>query len=181
VSCSISTGTGDGGTTGLASGERVSKTDSRVEECGAVDELSAQLGILRAHLNEAGKEAQALEVAKIQSMLSTVCGRVAAGGVDAASVGDESIVEVEKATEWMQAGLPRLRRFVLPGGVMAAAQAHLACTVCRRAERRLVCVLEDGRGSPDALKNELIYLNRLSDYLFVLARYCNKGQETEGI
>ena len=171
MSHSIITGSGDDGTTGLLSGKRVSKTDLRIETCGAVHELNAQLGILRTHLEEISRVLLASQIEKIQSNLSALCGQIAADESSAVEfMGKECIAEIEKKTRQMEETLPPLKQFILPGGTITAAHTHLASAVCRRAERRLIAITEDNNLSSDNLKNGLIYLNRLSDYLFVLAR-----------
>jgi cob(I)alamin adenosyltransferase len=171
----IYTGRGDTGETDLFSGERVAKTHPRVQACGAVDELNAVLGGLLMHLRE---EQQALtqEVARIQTellqlgaRLGTEPGTAMAKRLDARGIGirEEHVNALEAAIDRIEKTLPPLTGFLLPRGHPAAVWAHLARTVCRRAERRAVAVAAEQAF-------EVAYLNRLSDYLFVLARTTNR-------
>ncbi|NOZ95213.1 MAG: cob(I)yrinic acid a,c-diamide adenosyltransferase [Acidobacteria bacterium] len=165
----IYTRTGDGGETGLASGGRVAKDDPRVEAYGTVDELNAVLGVL---LAEPLPEGTAARLGRVQvtlfhlgSSLADPEGRLETDASRWDTVGLEAwIDDMEKALE-------PLKAFILPGGTRAAALAHLARTVCRRAERRVLALASSGRGVPDGA---VAYLNRLSDLLFVLARRVNR-------
>lgn len=154
----IYTKTGDRGQTGLFGGARVRKDDARVETFGAVDELNAAIGWARA----SGERPEIDRVlADVQVQLFEL-GAALAGGPDANS----HVAELEAAIDQFDAQLPPLRRFILPGGSPAAAALHLARTVCRRAERRAVTL---------GAKEAVVYLNRLSDLLFVLARAANRS------
>lgn len=176
----IYTGTGDQGKTSLFSGERVPKSLERVEAYGDVDELNSVLGALAVALPEGNSEL-AEEIQRIQSDLLHL-GAWLATTPDSPSfaslreITDERIEVLEAAIDRMDKELPILRSFILPGGHMSAAWAHVARTVCRRAERHVVRLFGDHSESfkPDHLKGVLVFLNRLSDYLFVLARYCNR-------
>jgi len=167
----IYTRTGDAGETGLFGGDRVSKDDARVEAYGTIDESNACLGVARA-LGVSAKTDQAL--LQIQSDLFTVGAELACvpGKEDKLKlslVGQADITRLETWIDEAEAPLAALKNFVLPGGSPGAAELHRARTVCRRAERR---TLSAGRLSP--IRPEVvIYLNRLSDLLFVLARYEN--------
>jgi len=175
----IYTRTGDGGRTGLFSGERVGKDDARVDAYGTVDELNAVLGMLAAAVErEPGGAAEGVE--RVQSDLFRI------GAWFATTPGTDSFDDLPGldpgAVEWMEAEIDRmesalrpLRGFILPGGHPAAACAHLARTVCRRAERQGVALVRDREGQAlrEVLTPALVYLNRLSDYLFVLARFLN--------
>jgi cob(I)alamin adenosyltransferase len=166
----IYTRTGDDGTTGLLGPGRVPKHSPRVESYGTVDELNAVLGMARA-LDEAGWLAD--ELAAIQARLFQVGAELATTAPDALAR-QERIAEVDVATlegwiDRLEADLPPLRNFVLPAGAPLAAQLHLARTVCRRAERRLVALAEVETVEPRLVR----YLNRLADLLFVMARWCN--------
>jgi len=167
----IYTRTGDGGETGLFGGARVGKDDPRVEAYGTVDELNACLGVVRT-LGASAQTAEAL--LHIQSDLFTLGAELACvpGKEDKlrmAMLGEPDITRLEDWIDRSEAPLEPLKNFVLPGGSAAAAELHRARTVCRRAERR---TLSAGRAS--AIRAEVvIYLNRLSDLLFVLARYEN--------
>jgi cob(I)alamin adenosyltransferase len=170
----IYTRTGDRGTTSLGSGERVPKTDDRVEAYGSVDELNSVLGALAAAFPPALDHLRG-EIENIQSLLLRTGALLAATpgsprARDLTPVAQEDAQELEKAIDRMEEALPPLSAFILPGGHACAAWAHMARTVCRRAERRVVGI---SHGDEQALALIIIYLNRLSDYLFVLARYCN--------
>lgn len=167
----IYTRTGDSGETGLFDGTRVSKADARVDAYGEVDELNAWLGFARSQM--ADDEIAQLMV-QIQRDLFAVGARLAdparriAERVGKAAVTDADIERLEQAIDRYEEELQPLRRFILAGGSSAGATLHLARTVCRRAERRVV-----GLGA-DAVEPEIVtYLNRLSDLLFVLARVLN--------
>ncbi|HHQ48037.1 MAG TPA: cob(I)yrinic acid a,c-diamide adenosyltransferase [Acidobacteria bacterium] len=155
---------GDGGETGLVSGPRVPKGHPRVEAYGTVDELNAVLGLL---LAEPVPEPAAVQLADVQRNLFSV-GAVLADPEGRLGDGEWDAVALERWIDAMEAELEPLASFVLPGGTRAAALAHLARTVCRRAERRVTAL--DG-ALPEGL---LPYLNRLSDALFVLARWLNR-------
>lgn len=168
---SIVTKTGDGGETGLFGGGRVNKDDPRVEAYGEVDELNAALGLARAQKLDTSLDELLQE---IQSQLFTV-GSVLATPKEsrAASVIPQLRTSWAVAMEKQIAGFDRellpLNAFILPGGTPAASALHLARTICRRAERRVVPLVRDGQVNPDVV----VYLNRLSDLLFTLARVAN--------
>jgi cob(I)alamin adenosyltransferase len=167
----IYTRTGDAGETGLFGGARVSKDDLRVEAYGTVDELNSCLGAARAAGLSEKTDAALLQ---IQSDLFTVGAELACvpgkeGTLKLALVGEADSARLEGWIDLAELPLAPLKNFVLPGGNVGAAELHRARTVCRRAERR---TLSAGRASP--IRPEIvIYLNRLSDLLFVLARYEN--------
>lgn len=166
----IYTKTGDQGETGLFGGPRVRKDHLRIEAYGSVDELNAVLGVVRSHSPPA--EIDGLLTA-IQNSLFDVGAELASpdpARMGVPVVGSGQIETLERAIDQYEAGLPPLKTFILPGGGQAAAQMHLARTVCRRAERRLVSLAAAEKIS-GAL---IIYLNRLSDLLFVLARELNR-------
>ena len=165
----IYTRTGDDGTTGLYGGARVPKDDPRVEAYGTVDETNATLGLARA----AGLPPELDEVlARAQSTLFDVGAALATPADRAsavASIGDADVAALERAIDALEARLEPLKTFVLPGGTEAAARLHLARTVCRRAERLVVSLAARAPVSPLIVR----WLNRLSDLLFVQARYAN--------
>ncbi|HZZ31735.1 MAG TPA: cob(I)yrinic acid a,c-diamide adenosyltransferase [Phenylobacterium sp.] len=170
----IYTRTGDAGTTRLASGAKVSKADLRVEAYGAVDETNACLGLARLH-TRATADFDAL-LARLQNELFDLGADLATpAAVDEAEgtrlrILDSQVERLESEIDALNAELPALKSFVLPGGTEAAAALHLARTVCRRAEREAVRLAEAGENvSGPAMR----YLNRLSDLLFVAARYSN--------
>jgi cob(I)alamin adenosyltransferase len=167
----IYTKTGDDGLTGLLGSRRVSKDDARIEAYGTIDELNAAIGVARAQGLDAGID-QRLQV--IQDELFVVGSALADPSPDGrfhSAVTIDHAIQVERAIDELQAELPTLTEFILPGGTLAAAQLHLARTICRRGERSVVRLRrQNGEHVPHAL---LVYLNRLSDFLFVLARAVN--------
>jgi cob(I)alamin adenosyltransferase len=168
----IYTRTGDAGETGLFDGTRVSKADPRVDAYGAIDETNAWLGLARA--SGLDQELSGM-LETIQRDLFAVGARLAdpaqriAERVTKAAVRPDAIAQMERWIDALEAELPPLRRFIVAGGSPAGATLHVARTVCRRAERRIVSL-----GS-DAIEPEVLaYVNRLSDFLFVLARAANR-------
>lgn len=166
----IYTRTGDDGSTSLFSGGRVRKDHLRVEAYGTVDELNSVLGVVR--VNKPAPQINAwLET--VQNQLFRV-GADLATPLDAAAdwivrIGQEEIDWLERGIDEMDEALEPLRNFILPGGTPAAAQLHVARTVCRRAERVTITLAEHETLG----QHVIIYLNRLSDWLFTLARYEN--------
>jgi cob(I)alamin adenosyltransferase len=167
----IYTKTGDSGETSLFDNTRVSKADARVDAYGEVDEVNACLGAARA----AGVDADtAALIEALQKDLFALGARLAdpaariAERVTKAAITDEDIQRLEQTIDRLEGTLPPLRRFILPGGSPAGSLLHLARTVCRRAERRVIGL---GAGAVDPIL--IIYLNRLSDLLFVMARATN--------
>ncbi|MBI2923246.1 MAG: cob(I)yrinic acid a,c-diamide adenosyltransferase [Planctomycetes bacterium] len=164
----IYTRTGDSGSTGLFGGARVSKFNPRIEAYGSVDELNAVLGMARA----AGLPAELdAELAAIQEDLFVVGAYLADPSPEGEKKMRISIDRVRALERWidgMEAVLPALRNFILPGGSPGGAALHLARTVCRRAERATVALHEK-----EAVAEPVVYLNRLADALFVAARYAN--------
>ena len=171
----IYTRTGDDGTTGLGSGERRKKYDLRVAAYGTLDEVNAALGLARLHT--ADDAALDAALSRIQNDLFDVgadlCtpGKGKGPGGARLTVTDNQVSWLEGEIDRLNAELAPLRSFVLPGGLPAAAYLHLARTVCRRAER-LIAELMD-RADESVTPEVLQYVNRLSDYLFVAARYAN--------
>lgn len=166
----IYTKTGDSGTTSLFSGGRVSKTHLRVEAYGTVDELNSHLGMVRA-LDASDGTRTRLE--SVQNQLfrlgSDLATPLSARADWLVRIGQEEIDWLESDIDAMTDELPQLKQFILPGGTPAAAQIHIARTVCRRAERRAVALAE----TDDIGEYVVVYLNRLSDWLFTLARWEN--------
>ena len=175
----IYTGSGDRGMTSLFSGERVAKSHIRVEAFGDLDELISLLGALAAALPK--KHSKLLkEIERIQFELLHI-GTWMATTPESSAIAEledislEFYEALESAIDRMQEELPAIKGFIIPGGHMTAALAHIARAVCRRVERHAVRLLEqqgNGEIAPN-YRQALVYLNRLSDYLFVLARYCN--------
>jgi cob(I)alamin adenosyltransferase len=174
----VVTGGGDKGKTSLFSGERMSKSDARIEAYGDVDELNAVLGVLVGELT--GEQVGlAQEIRRIQSDLFHVGAWLATTPGSPSQkmlqpITKEHATLLEQAIDHMEVVLSPLRSFLLPGGHQAAAWAHVARTVCRRAERHVVRLAEESADTETGLAPVLVYLNRLSDYLFVVARYCNQ-------
>jgi cob(I)alamin adenosyltransferase len=164
----ICTRTGDNGTTGLGDGSRTDKDDPRIEAIGAIDECNSALGLLLSHELPLALQQR---LSRVQHGLFDVGGELCLPGLPARQVlGTEQIEELEAAIEELNADLPPLKEFILPGGAPAAAVCHLARTICRRAERRLVSLAKVEDVNPVGI----IYLNRLSDLLFVVARQLNR-------
>jgi cob(I)alamin adenosyltransferase len=165
------TKTGDAGETGLFDGTRVSKADVRVEAYGAVDELNAWLGLVRAQKLDADldKKIEAIQrdLFALGSHLADPRHRIASR-VQKVVLREDDVKKLEAWIDQIDGSLPRLRRFILAGGAPPGAVLHLARTVCRRAERRVVAL---GSDQVDAVA--LTYMNRLSDLLFVMARAAN--------
>jgi cob(I)alamin adenosyltransferase len=168
----IYTRTGDSGETGLFDGRRVPKSDLRVDAYGEIDELNAAIGLVLAE----GLDADMSDMLRaVQRSLFAIGGRLADPAKRIADRVTKVVLtsgETESLERWidqLETELPQLRRFILPGGSRAGALLHLARTVCRRAERRMVLL------GPDAFEPELLaYVNRLSDFLFVAARAANR-------
>jgi len=171
----IYTKTGDEGQTGLLGGLQVSKMHPAVEAFGTIDELNSLLGLIVAHPID---ETIEKDLTGIQNDLFDIGSRIAACLSDTDRVADlseEKITTLEQMIDRNDATLPALDAFILPSGTPAACHLHLARAVCRRAERRLVELLESQSELKRVFATELIYLNRLSDLLFVLSRAVNQA------
>ncbi len=166
----IYTKTGDDGSTGLFGGPRVPKDSPRIEAYGAIDELNALLGLARTEPIAAPLD---VLLARVQNELFDLGAELATpdpASKGTATLGPAHVATLEAAIDLYEDELEPLRQFILPGGCPAAALLHLARTVCRRAERRMVTM-----AATDPVRRELIvYVNRLSDLLFVLARAANQ-------
>ncbi len=176
----IYTKTGDAGQTSLVGGQRVSKCCERLEAYGTVDELNAHIGLLATYCPASSDKAFLLEV---QRALFVVGGYLATDNSQrdvrpGNIVTEEMVSQVEREIDHLQQMLPPLRLFILPGGGRAAAQGHVCRTVCRRAERRILSLAETG-----AVVDRLVlaYMNRLSDYFFVLSRKLNMDDDIEEV
>ena len=178
----IYTRTGDDGETGLFGGGRVPKDDLRIEAYGCVDELNAVVGVARSELRSEPTRSDAPEWNELDGLLQAIQHDLFSIGAELATrdpvkhstllVGDARVRALETAIDRWESTLEPLTAFILPGGSVAAASLHVARTVCRRAERRTLSLsraqsLADGSVA-------LVYLNRLSDLLFVLARVANR-------
>ena len=161
---------GDGGMTDLADGTRASKSDGRIVACGAIDEACAAIGVAIAHAPEA-RSSEPLRI--VQSDLFKIGAEIAGAPADAGvMIGDDAVKRVEREIDWYESHLEPLRRFVLPGGGLAAASLHAARATVRRAETHAVSL------EPGAVRAECAaYLNRVSDLLFVMARHANAEEK----
>ena len=171
----IYTKTGDSGTTSLFGGKRLTKDDLRVEAYGNVDELNSLLGTV---LSEQPPDNIAKKLLRIQEELFVLGTGLASPGilkVKIPRVKKPFITRLEQEIDSWDKNLPKLRNFILPGGSKVGSQLHLARSVARRAERSIAALSQNEKTN----KNAQVYINRLSDWLFVLARYVNKleGQE----
>lgn len=169
----IYTRTGDDGTTALFSGGRVTKTHPRVEAYGTVDELNAAIGLARAYKptqqTDAWLEAVQNHLFHLGADLATPLDSPAEWVV---RMTEDKVQWLEQTIDQMTADLPELKNFILPGGTPSAAQLHVARTICRRAERRTIELSHDEAVGETAV----VYLNRLSDWLFTLSRWENQQQ-----
>jgi cob(I)alamin adenosyltransferase len=163
----IYTRQGDTGETGLIGGRRVRKHVPRIDAYGTVDELNALLGVARAS-GAPSRVDQVLD--HVQNELFDV-GAELADPIPSGAIGEALIQRLEEMIDLFETELEPLKQFILPGGTQPAAHLHLARTVCRRAERKVVELVSDPNEKVDP--QIVVYLNRLSDLLFVLARVCN--------
>lgn len=174
------TGTGDLGTTSLVGGERIGKCSVRLEAYGTVDEFSSFLGIVLSS-GECPEKLKA-QMLSIQNRLFDVGCYLATGVAEGEKPGcngtlHEDIKDVENWIDELDGSTPKIRAFVLPGGCELAAHCHVARTVCRRAERRILALAAEEYVDPKLLS----WFNRLSDYLFIAARYLNHASGIEEI
>lgn len=162
----IITRTGDAGSTGLGDGSRTTKDSLRIDAIGEVDELNSSLGVLLCEEIPANVKAALLD---IQHDLFDLGGELCLPGMNV--IKDAQVARLEELAETFNAGLPRLKEFILPGGTRAAALAHVARTVCRRTERAMVR-LSTAEDISEAARR---YINRLSDLLFIFGRVLNRA------
>lgn len=166
----IYTGTGDCGSTSLGSGTRVLKDHPRVDAYGTLDELNAHLGLLAASLDNA----QTIGfITEIENSLFTIGCHLAAEDNQDNPVQEQDIEKLEREIDTISAALPQLRSFILPADSEQAARVNVCRTICRRAERTMVALSREYEIS----HNAMVYINRLSDYLFVLQRQLLDGEE----
>ena len=163
----IYTRKGDKGMTGLFSGERIEKTNSRVEAYGTIDELNTFLGVARSFASETIQEI----ILEVQQKLFYIMSELATTNKEKVirSTTAEDVKGLERVMDRLSEEMPPSKHFVIPGGTKAAAFLHTARTICRRAERQLIRFSINNEVNSDLLK----YINRLSDFIFVLARYAN--------
>lgn len=164
----IVTKTGDDGTTGLATGERVYKDDILIEAIGVIDELNSSIGMIRCVCNLAELEK---EFIKLQNNLLNCGGDLCLTG--SVLISHNHIVEVEESLDFYNSQLQPLKNFILPAGSELTARIHMARSICRRAERVLVSASRKYSFNPDVT----VYINRLSDWLFVIARITDETKE----
>jgi cob(I)alamin adenosyltransferase len=169
---SIYTRTGDKGKTSLFGGKRVLKSDSRIETYGTIDELNSVLGVAVSHLSGKNKQLEA-DLERIQSDLFAIGSYLADPAGKSIPRLAERIVDFEQEIDRQTRLLPALRNFILPGGGKTGASLHQARTVCRRAERHLVALMQQETVDENVLK----YVNRLSDLLFSTARFVNHREQ----
>jgi len=173
----IYTKTGDKGMTGLFSGDRVSKASAAIESYGTVDELNSWLGLCHSQCKDS--ELQKL-FRLIQNDLHQLCADLATpveSGRKVDRIRSEQVVALEKSIDHFESELEPLTKFILAGGTELSATIHLARTVSRRAERRMVAYAESATVNSEAM----IYMNRLSDLLFVLARVANRRAKVSDV
>ena len=176
----IYTKTGDNSVTSLL-GKRVKKDCLEIGTLGDIDELNASLGVLNAQINVGDFKKIMGQIVDIQNNLFIIGSNVAAVGEEIKNIpklNEQSLIDLEDWIDAMEKDLPPLHNFILPGGSSAATQSFLARAVCRRAERNFVSLSEKYNKIDPLMKK---YLNRLSDYLFVLARFLNKKNGLEEI
>lgn len=166
----IYTKTGDKGTTSLVGGSRIGKDDIRLESYGTVDELNSFMGLLYDSIDDSELKEQ---IDKIQSTLFNAGSQLASLPDDIEKyhipvIKEEDVTMLEESIDKMQDDLPALRLFVLPGGLTSNSIAHICRSICRRGERRVISLQNSGA---EGLELVVKYLNRLSDYLFTVARY----------
>lgn len=166
----IYTGTGDDGTTSLIGGERVSKDNQRVQAYGTIDELNAHLGMLNVVLEDEHTKSFIENIE--HNMLNIGCS-LADSRCRREMPNNDEIETLQKEIDRLEASLPAMHDFIIPGGTEVAARANLCRTVCRRAEREIISLQRNCEIS----QNIIVYMNRLSDYLFMLQRQLLGGNE----
>ncbi len=169
----ITTRTGDSGYSCLLTGEKVSKGDLRLEAYGTVDELNAVLGIVISEMNDAAgiRLSRLRQVQKLLFLVGSDLATPLDSKADIKRISSEEVKLIEGWINELEEFLPELKRFILPGGSKLSSYLHLARTVCRRAERCSVRLSEEEKINPQVI----VFLNRLSDYLFLLAREGGHG------
>ncbi len=173
----IYTKTGDTGETSLFGGKRVSKDDLRIEAYGTIDELNSQLGLLITHIKDNNIQALLLKIQHRLFDIGSVLAVDPASGIELPGIELSDIEALENAIDNYNQELNPLKSFILPGGSAANAMAHICRTVCRRAERRVISLSKEAELDIPIIK----YLNRLSDYFFVLSRLISHVEGAEEI
>ncbi|MDD5023005.1 MAG: cob(I)yrinic acid a,c-diamide adenosyltransferase [Candidatus ainarchaeum sp.] len=170
----IYTKKGDFGKTGLADGKEIDKDDDVVEAYGTIDELNSLLGLVKSKITNENVQK---EIERIQKNLFTIGVEIAGGKREFKGIEYYEIDEIEKQIDVIENKIPKLNHFIIPGGETSASLVHFARTVCRRCERKVVKV-----SKREKVRNEiLVYLNRLSDFLFVLAREINYEKKIQDV
>ena len=169
----VTTKTGDKGKTALADGSRVNKNSLRVHCLGSIDELNTFIGFAAAILPEKPE----IDLKSIQNDLLNIGAEISIPNSDKKFINQDRIIYLEKEIELINNELPPLKEFILPGGNDLCSRIHMARSICRRAERDLVTLNNREPISPDILQ----YINRLSDYLFVLARLLSRSDDGDEI
>lgn len=169
----IYTKTGDAGETGLLGGVRVPKDHKAIAVCGDLDEANSVIGVILAHGVSDVNRKQLLQVQRDLFEIGSVVAATVGESKRAVALDPSRIGQLERAIDEMEADLPAMDAFILPGGTMVSAYCHWARTVVRRAERNLVALTRE-LGDAMGARTELVFLNRLSDYLFVTARFENR-------
>lgn len=176
----IYTKTGDKGKTALVGGTRLLKSDSKIDLYGEVDELNSSIGIIRSYIiSSKHKEILSNTEVQLTSLQSTLfslgsylaCEPEKRTDFNILGISEKNISELETQVDNMVQELPELKKFILPSGELAAAQTHIARTICRRVERKIVFLQDINKDFSEY--NALIFINRLSDYLFTVARFIN--------
>lgn len=169
----VYTKTGDKGQTSLIGGVRVAKNHSRIDAYGTIDELNSFIGLVRDYTKDAPQNDLLYKVQNTLFVIGSNLASVPEAKMDIPNLQDQEIAELEQAIDTMEELLEPLKNFILPGGHPAVSHAHVARCVCRRAERLCVAV-----NDTEEIDHSIIpYLNRLSDYLFVLSRFLAKEQD----
>jgi len=167
----IYTRSGDGGETNLLHGVRVWKNSPRLEVCGTLDELNAMLGLVRAEKLPDDMDRLLGGLQNDLFNMGTELATVAPATPPCPTISAKQVQAIEEAIDRYDAGLQPLKGFILPGGIRCAALLHVSRTICRRAERHLIALMQVENKAVSG--NMLAYINRLSDFLYVLARTCN--------
>ena len=158
----VITKTGDNGQTGLGNGERISKNSSRIQAMGSVDELNSFLGWARIE----AKNSYHNQLGEIQQDLFNIGAELSIPDVDMNLLNESRLLWLENLTEEYNSGLSPMEEFILPGGTEFSSRLHIARAECRSTERKIICLADEEYVPSDHIK----YLNRLSDFLFILAR-----------
>lgn len=169
----IYTKTGDKGMTALYSGKRVQKDNIRIEAYGTIDELMSFMGVLVSSTKDN------IQLEDIERTLYKIGCYLANEEATSSGITDDNIAQLEQRIDQLDASLPPLHNFIIPGGTTAASMCHVCRTICRRAERRMITLRNSLEDKMD--DNSFIYINRLSDYFFLLARKLNHNDGVQDV